>query len=810
MHAYRSFKNIHFFNISTYNTTSSDYDRKKRGQCRKLTKYVVMIEGDSLMAFPFKFRFNSLYSKLLLAITISLTILIFGLSAILYFKYSEASLNNEARKNKSMLHQISYSMTYMDSLARKFISAAITGPNVPNLLYSPSDDRLALNNALRNLDQLLMTNDYVYSIYTVSLPLDRIASTEDGGFHTTKTFYDKDVVSLIQQQDKQALSGMPIARTIPKANSSSQFANVYTYILPYQTGPENKTDEAVVVNINASALRELIASLNIDTADTGNDIVVIDSNGTVVNHMSEKIFLRNIQNEKYIQTVLASAQTSGNFKANISGQSYNVTFFSSEMPEWKFISLTSYKSFMAPVDAVKSFTLYTSMAVLLVGLLLSFLLSKTFYTLFRRLIETLRLRSDELERKQRDHRPSLKNNYLKDLVLGYKIIEREELQAQKEDLGIKTNLSSSLRIILFRIDYYRDFQEKYNERDQGLLKFGMMNIIENISSALFTSGDIIEMDADNFVLLLESTGSEEEEMDILTLTQNIQHSVREYLHFSLSATVSETIKSGALLNQVFSDISALSLYRLVAGHGSIITPAFRSTICLNPSPFPEGKAKLIIDSLKLGHLDKAKKYYYEIVLGLTGMTYETTLSSFMHLMFMISSAFHSVADNSNSRISNEVHTFYSKIDRLETIDEINQSFETIFNEIVSTLDTIKHSKHNVMVILIQKMIADRYSDKNLNLSMLAEEVQMSNVYVGRIFKEATGKSVAEHITNVRMDRVKQLLQETSLSTKEILDQCGWEDLNYFYTLFKKHVGVPLSQYRLLMKSDQEEVNENRM
>jgi len=755
------------------------------------------------MSVPFKLQSNRLYTKLLLAFTVTVTILLLGLSVLLYRNFSTASLANENRLRTSMLNQISYSMNYMDNLAHKFMSSVIVGPNVPNLLYNRNNDKMVLDNALRNLDMLVVTNDYVHSVYTISLPLDRIASTEDGGFYSTQRFYDQEVISLLETWDGQEKSTLPVARRIPKTNTSSEFINVYTYILPFQMDAGKHLSEAVVVNLKSNALRELIASLNNKTDDAENEIIVIDSNGTVVNHASEEMFLHNIRDEAYIQAVIASDQARGSFETKIDGQSYNIAFVSSQALNWKFISRISYKSFMSPVDAVKSSTLFTSIIVLLLGFLFSLLMSKSIYSPFGRLIETIRLKSDELERKQRNQRLSLRNHWLKDLLLGNKDVNDKELQSFKVELGIKTDLVSSFRIIIFRLDHYRIFLDKYNERERGLLKYAISNIIETSLSGHMI-GDVVEMDADKLVLLLESSGQEEEAAGILTQVHNIQSLVQEYLNFSISAAVSDPLESRTLLSEAYADTLALSLYRIIVGHSSILTPAFRSSIRYEPSPFPEGKVKLLLDSLKLGHLDKVNKYFDEFVQGLVGVPYETTLSSYIHLMFLISNSFHSVTDNSNSRISNAFHTFFSKIDYFETEHEIHQTFESLFAEIVLTVDSVKQNKRKIVVDRIKKLIEDQYTDKNLNLSILAEEFQMSNVYLGRLFKESTGESVADYITKVRMARVKHLLNESNLSTKEILEQCGWEDLNYFYTLFKKHFGVSLTQYKLLMKGDNQQ------
>lgn len=695
-----------------------------------------------------------------------------------------------------MLHQISYSANYMDNVTQKFITAATAEPSVANLFFNPEDDMVLLGGAFRFLNLLVTTNDYVYSAYTVSLPLDRIVSTENGAFYSVHDFYDPEAVRLVREW-KDSMSSNPIARTIPSVSLGG--VNVYTYVMPYQARLGEHLQTALVVNIKASVLRALITSLNTKEADYTSDIFVIDANGVVVNHTSAEMFKHNMKETSYARTVLESNQSSGSFKTNIEGKPFNVTFVSSDKLKWKFISLTAYDTFMSPVKAIKSSTLLISVIVLLLGLLFSLFMSRSLYSPVRTFIDSVRNKNDELVRKQRDQRHTLKGDWLKQVVLGNKSFDEQELEAQKSELGIHASLAGTVRMVLFRMDGYKSFVENYSKRDRRLLKFAIANIIEDLSLA-HHRGDAIDMDSDKIVLLLDSGGSEEEEPILVELVRNVQRSVSDYLRLSVSAAIGKPAVSAHFLGDAYSETLALSMYRLVTGKGSVLTPVFLSSIEPNQPAFPESKAKLLLDSLKLGHLDKAIGYYDEIMEGLIRSKYETVLSSVMRMMFMIRSAFPSVADSDQSRVPDLLQGFFINIESIESLEEIQRNFEEIFKGIVASLDTNKQNKRHMIVTRIKKMIAEQYRDPNLNLSVLAEEFQMSHVYLGRIFKESTGQSVVEHITAVRMEHVKHLLDESNLTTKEIVEQCGWEDSNYFYILFKKHFGMPLSQYRLKPKN----------
>ena len=144
---------------------------------------------------------------------------------------------------------------------------------------------------------------------------------------------------------------------------------------------------------------------------------------------------------------------------------------------------------------------------------------------------------------------------------------------------------------------------------------------------------------------------------------------------------------------------------------------------------------------------------------------------------------------------NTIRTFITNIEFFETMDEIRKTFESVFSEIVQFLETNKHNKRNLVITRVFEIIEEQYRDKNLSLPSIADKLNMSSAYLGRQIKEITGKSVLEHINDIRMAQVKQLLDTSNLSTKEIIEKCGLEDTNYFYTMFKKHFGMPLSQYK---------------
>lgn len=78
---------------------------------------------------------------------------------------------------------------------------------------------------------------------------------------------------------------------------------------------------------------------------------------------------------------------------------------------------------------------------------------------------------------------------------------------------------------------------------------------------------------------------------------------------------------------------------------------------------------------------------------------------------------------------------------------------------------------------------------------LAEGLCMSYSRFRKIFKEYTGFAPAQYIQEVRINMAKEMLTNTSKSIKEIALELGYENKDYFFTVFKKVAGMTPANYR---------------
>ena len=87
--------------------------------------------------------------------------------------------------------------------------------------------------------------------------------------------------------------------------------------------------------------------------------------------------------------------------------------------------------------------------------------------------------------------------------------------------------------------------------------------------------------------------------------------------------------------------------------------------------------------------------------------------------------------------------------------------------------------------------------------MIAEEHNLSADYLRKIYKMTVGESLSDYIMQERLRIAKEKLENSSETSRDIADSCGFSNANYFYTCFKKSYGMSPTTYRSMLQNIKE-------
>ncbi|MDR1021102.1 MAG: response regulator transcription factor [Synergistaceae bacterium] len=100
-------------------------------------------------------------------------------------------------------------------------------------------------------------------------------------------------------------------------------------------------------------------------------------------------------------------------------------------------------------------------------------------------------------------------------------------------------------------------------------------------------------------------------------------------------------------------------------------------------------------------------------------------------------------------------------------------------------------------------IGDHYKE-NIRLKFIADRVNLSSYYFSRLFKKEVGVNLSQYILHKRLEIAKQMLEETDQSIVDISASVGFQEHNYFGKIFKRFTGATPSEYRKKHAIQQEE------
>ncbi len=97
--------------------------------------------------------------------------------------------------------------------------------------------------------------------------------------------------------------------------------------------------------------------------------------------------------------------------------------------------------------------------------------------------------------------------------------------------------------------------------------------------------------------------------------------------------------------------------------------------------------------------------------------------------------------------------------------------------------------------LVTDFVRAHYADPNLTVNTVAVAAGLSESYLCTFYKQACGVTVKDFVTQVRIEKAKDLLRQNFDKLQVVALSVGFRDANYFSTVFKRQVGITPGEYR---------------
>ena len=155
--------------------------------------------------------------------------------------------------------------------------------------------------------------------------------------------------------------------------------------------------------------------------------------------------------------------------------------------------------------------------------------------------------------------------------------------------------------------------------------------------------------------------------------------------------------------------------------------------------------------------------------------------------------------SSSKQVSDNVwnmgFSLFNQLESMKSVDEVARNLLNFSIRVSEELHKLQSDSCQLIIQRAKEYIENNYMDEAVSLSTAAENVVVSTGYLSVLFKKETGVNFVDYLTNIRMEKAKNLLKNTEMKAYEIAYAIGYSNPHYFSISFKKYSGMTPSEYK---------------
>jgi len=741
-----------------------------------------------ITAFLKKYKFESVYYKLLMVFSFILIISILFVGISFYFSASQVIKN---QVNKGNIQELTKLSLDIDSRVDKVQTTTL---NISNYYMLERD-----YNELTTDEKLFMAagsfmpfkvEDFIDSVYIYYFKSNKVVSSK-GGVFDFQTMIDKNWFEQYKKNELEGVTGFYIgARSI---DTHINTTDAITAMIGFPATDAEKRG-IIVVNINKqkmfdSLYKQFDSHFMLyyrDTLLAGSEALFSQLRGNQELNMAKDIYKSIKLNDG---NVIVSKVTSG-------------------LTGWSLVQVLDEKTVASQSTAIKLLVTCLIIFSFLGGLFCWLLISSRIFSPVTKLankileygntrksnvnvigkneIDLLHEIVDDMVHRKQNVEISY-NSGTEEIIL--KILNGEITDEDKEYILSELGKSGACNfgISLFNI-------EDYNTMPEDKLAEIKKELKETLEASDSYNFKVISAYIQNNTLLSLAIINGTERL-LLNFYDEVLDGVKEKHAAAVTVAVGNLYSNFSNLYSSYQEALNALNYRVFKSKGSIISI---NDIGLTAKDYyyPISKEVELIDAVKTGGVETALKLireiYNSIPKSLSMVSYVSEI-----LWRQVSNIFYVDNTYGNYDESERLAFFesYRKYKELGNADEMLVYAEEKIIDFIRYKKERKNSKNEKLAEFILNYIEKNF-DKDLTINDIASAVYISPAYASALFKDSTGRTIGEYLREIRVEKAKIMLAETNKNIEKISASVGYNQLRSFLRVFKSVTGMTPSEYRM--------------
>ncbi|MCI8506316.1 MAG: response regulator [Lachnospiraceae bacterium] len=402
--------------------------------------------------------------------------------------------------------------------------------------------------------------------------------------------------------------------------------------------------------------------------------------------------------------------------------------------------------------------------------------------------------SRSMERLKRDYEemlPVIRERFLTDFVRGF--FDREHAERRMDELEIPgrekpVHLAAAARV-------GRAPEGKQTAKDQEMLRISVRKFLEEQLLPDFVP---VIWSYKAYLILIISMEEGQAAEGLLDILESVCRKCQRVFEVSLTVGVGGSGKGYQNIPESYREAVSALEYRAILGSGRVICYQDVDESVSVPVCFGAEEAALLTKAVTFGGgKEEPVKEAVEIILEKAENGDALARNDQLYMIGLLNTVAQIVEKYglSMEQAVGRGGNYLELITAFQTTEELSGwLFDTAMNLSRSIEEKRTATTRNI-VDVAREYIEKHYADPELSVDKLCRQIHLSPSYFSTIFKQETGSSYVNYLTEVRLQKAAALLQTTEDKTYLIASKVGYPEANYFSYVFKKRFGVSPTRFR---------------
>jgi two-component system response regulator YesN len=410
-----------------------------------------------------------------------------------------------------------------------------------------------------------------------------------------------------------------------------------------------------------------------------------------------------------------------------------------------------------------------------------------------------KLRISKLNQKLMESMPTLREKFFMTLVRDG-IREEKSIDKKIEFLELDLPRDAEYCLFVISIDDKGEVFDSISERNKQLTSYSIINICEELINKSM-KGHAFENRPGEYICIVRLQCREDEynqcygdEENLYSLLKDIKDNIHKFLKLSVTIGVGLTVSSLKDISQSYSIAYENVNQKLFLGKNQIIIDNLQEEDYIHQFDFSNTQRLAnIIKSSDEEKLTEAVEDIFKEIARYKNANIKYCLNIGLQLILTASRQLMELQINTDESLLDE-NQVWERLFKLETLEDMKAVIINYLVAVSRYISEKRNKKSRNIIEQIKEIIHKKYNE-NITISDIAKEVYLSTTYLCMVFKQETGDTVNEYITEVRIEKAKELLKNPQNKLYDICYSIGYIEPGYFSKIFKKHTGLSPTEYR---------------